>query len=109
MMDFEEKAYRDTAAWLLTPPAKKVVTNSPPWRDHEQKSELVYADALKAELARVKKHVPTAQQEQAFKDFLLGNSKFNNIRLKLRAKKLTKDPGDAEPMLPAHKDITGLY
>ena len=46
--------------------------------------------------------VPAADKETQLHDFLVGTSNTNQIRKALRAASLTKDPGDAEPMLPPH-------
>jgi hypothetical protein len=109
MMDFEQKAYVDTASWLQKPQTASVASD-PAWRNAELQSSLIYAKALKDEIARVNKLAPGAR-EGAFKDFLVGTSPTNTIRKALRNKKVpgTDPTGDAEPMLPQHNKITDLY
>jgi hypothetical protein len=108
MMDFEQKAYTDTAAWLQTPQAASVASDAA-WRKVERQSSLIYAKAFKDEIARVNK-LGAGIREGAFKDFLVGTSSTNTIRKALRNAKLPADPtGDAEPMLPPHSKLADLY
>jgi hypothetical protein len=109
MMDFEARAYTDAAGWLAGTQGKSVAADAK-WRDIERRSSVVYADAFKAEIARVNKlNVPAADKEAQFKAFLVGTSKTNTIRKALRAARLTTEQGDAEPMLPPHGKIADLY
>ena len=102
MMAFEIEACNDTASWLTSAEGIRVA-GSAKWRQLERLSSHIYAGALKAEIARVNKlAVSPRDKEQQLKDFLVGTSTFNTIRKKRRDAKLTTEPGDAEPMLPAH-------
>jgi hypothetical protein len=104
MMRYECKAYESTGTWLGTTQANKLLNNSG-LRVANRTLSNIMARAFKAEIASVKTKSP-AEQEAAFKDFLMGN---NTIRKQLRDAKVTDASGDGEMMLPPHKAIADLY
>jgi hypothetical protein len=108
MIQFEIDAYDDIVNWVNTTKGQQVATDAAT-RNDIAKSFTIYAKALKTELARGRKVSDPKVRDPQFKAFLEGTSTTNTIRKALRAAKLTTEPGDAEPMLPPHKQLADLY
>jgi hypothetical protein len=108
MMKFELAAYNDIVSWLGSTEGKRVASN-PTWHGKQRTLFVTLAKALDAEIRRVSKL--SGGKEAQFKAFLIGASNTNTIRKDLRKANLTKDPGDAEPLLPpqGHTKPADLY